>query len=116
MKDLYKSINIKALEEIPEEIMNIANATHEQFSAFVHAGFSRSEAFSLLIVSILNKSKGGQTMNEKNIFKETCEDVAKDLFKMYESFVKAGFDKTQAFYLTSEILKGGLKNGKNSIE
>lgn len=39
------------------------------------------------------------------------EDVAKDLFKMYESFVKAGFNKTQAFYLTSEILKGGLKNG-----
>ena len=55
-------------------------------------------------------------MNEKNIFKETCEDVAKDLFKIYESFVKAGFNKTQAFYLTSEILKGGLKNGKNSIE
>jgi hypothetical protein len=60
-------------------------------------------------------------MNEKNIFKEICEndnewlkdllDAAKDLFKIYESFVKAGFNKTQAFYLTSEILKGGLKNG-----
>lgn len=59
MEDLYKGINIKALEEIPEEIMNVAKATHELFSAFVHAGFSRSEAF----------------------------------------------------YLTSEILKGGLKNG-----
>jgi len=60
MKDLYKGINIKALEEIPEEIMNAAKATHEQFSAFVHAGFSRSEAFSL-IVSILNSSlKGGK--------------------------------------------------------
>ena len=60
-------------------------------------------------------------MNEKNIFKELCEndnerlkdllDTAKGLFKTYESFVKAGFDETQAFYLTSEILKGGLKNG-----
>lgn len=60
-------------------------------------------------------------MNEKNIFKEICEndnerlkdllDTAKGLFNIYESFVKAGFDKTQAFYLTSEILKGGLKNG-----
>lgn len=50
-------------------------------------------------------------MKGKNIFKELCEDVAKDLFEMYESFVKAGFNKTQAFYLTSEILKGGLKNG-----
>lgn len=46
-------------------------------------------------------------MNEKNNFKELCEDVAKDLFKMYESFLKVGFDKTQAFYLTIEILKGG---------
>lgn len=60
-------------------------------------------------------------MNEKNIFKELCENdnekvkdllgAAKDLFKVYESFVRVGFDKTQAFYLTSEILKGGLKNG-----
>lgn len=64
-------------------------------------------------------------MNGKNIyiFKEICEndnerlkdllDAAKYLFNIYESFVKAGFDKTQAFYLTSEVLKGGLKNGKN---
>lgn len=60
-------------------------------------------------------------MNEKNIFKELCEndnerlkdllDTAKGLFNIYESFAKAGFDETQAFYLTSEILKGGLKNG-----
>jgi hypothetical protein len=60
-------------------------------------------------------------MNEKNIFREICEndnerlkdllDAAKGLFNIYESFVKAGFDKTQASYLTSEILKGGLKNG-----
>ena len=60
-------------------------------------------------------------MNEKNIFKELCEndnerlkdllDTARGLFNIYESFVKAGFDETQAFYLTSEILKGGLKNG-----
>lgn len=60
-------------------------------------------------------------MNGKNIFKEICEndnerlkdllDAAKGLFKIYESFVKVGFDETQAFYLTSEILKGGLKNG-----
>ena len=52
-------------------------------------------------------------MKEKNILKEFCEDIAKDLFKVYEYFLKVGFDKTQAFYLTSEILKGGLKNGKN---
>lgn len=60
-------------------------------------------------------------MNEKNIFKELWEnnneslkdllDAAKSLFNIYESFVKVGFDKTQAFYLTCEILKGGLKNG-----
>lgn len=60
-------------------------------------------------------------MIEKNIFKEICEndneklkdllDAAKGLFKIYESFVEVGFDKTQAFYLTCEILKGGLKNG-----
>lgn len=35
--------------------------------------------------------------------------VAKELFNMYESFVKAGFNETQAFYLISEILKGGMK-------
>ena len=46
-------------------------------------------------------------MKEKNIFKEFYEDIAKDLFKVYESFLKVGFDKTQAFYLTIEILKGG---------
>ena len=39
--------------------------------------------------------------------------VAKELFNMYESFVKAGFNETQAFYLISEILKGGMQNGKN---
>jgi len=60
-------------------------------------------------------------MNERNIFREICEndneklknllDAARGLFSIYESFVKAGFDETQAFYLTSEILKGGLKNG-----
>jgi len=60
-------------------------------------------------------------MNEKNIFREIGEndnemlknllDAAKFLFRIYESFVKAGFDETQAFYLTSEILKGGSKNG-----
>lgn len=60
-------------------------------------------------------------MNERNIFREICEndnerlkdllDAARGLFYIYESFVKAGFDETQAFYLTSEILKGGLKNG-----
>ena len=35
------------------------------------------------------------------------------LFEVYESFIEAGFNDTQAFYLTSEILKGGLSNGKN---
>lgn len=60
-------------------------------------------------------------MNEKNIFREIGEndnemlknllDAARFLFNIYESFVKAGFDETQAFYLTSEILKGGSKNG-----
>jgi hypothetical protein len=60
-------------------------------------------------------------MKEKNIFRGICEndnerlknllDGARFLFKIYESFVKAGFDETQAFYLTSEVLKGGLKNG-----
>lgn len=60
-------------------------------------------------------------MNEKNIFREICEndnerlkdllDAARFLFEIYESFVKAGFNETQAFYLTSEILKGGSKNG-----
>ncbi|MFY9380409.1 MAG: hypothetical protein WAP07_09300 [Acutalibacteraceae bacterium] len=60
MKTPLNAINIKAMEDIPEEIMNVAKATHEQFSAFVHAGFSRSEAFSL-IISILNSSlKGGK--------------------------------------------------------
>jgi hypothetical protein len=39
--------------------------------------------------------------------------VAKELFNMYESFVRAGFNETQAFYLISEILKGGIQNGKN---
>jgi len=48
-------------------------------------------------------------MKEKNILKEFCEDIAKDLFKVYESFLKVGFDKTQAFYLTIEILKGGRR-------
>lgn len=60
-------------------------------------------------------------MNEKNIFREICEndnerlkgllDAAEGLFNLYESFVRVGFDETQAFYLTSEVLKGGLKNG-----
>ncbi len=60
-------------------------------------------------------------MNEKNFFKEFGEndnerlkdllDAARGLFSIYECFVKAGFDETQAFYLTSEILKGGSKNG-----
>jgi hypothetical protein len=58
-------------------------------------------------------------MNEKNIFREICENerlkdllkATKALFELYEAFVKAGFDETQAFYLTSELLKGGLKNG-----
>lgn len=60
-------------------------------------------------------------MNEKNIFREIGEndneklknllDAARFLFNIYESFVKAGFDETQALYLTSEILKGGSKNG-----
>ncbi len=57
-------------------------------------------------------------MNGKNIFKELFEndlDAAKYLFKMYESFVKAGFDKTQAFYLTSEILKGGYTMNEKNI-
>jgi hypothetical protein len=39
--------------------------------------------------------------------------VAKELFNMYESFVRAGFNENQAFYLISEILKGGIQNGKN---
>lgn len=51
-------------------------------------------------------------MDEKNIFEELLEG-AKSLFQIYESFVKAGFNETQAFYLTSEIFKGGLQDGKN---
>lgn len=40
--------------------------------------------------------------------------AAQELFNIYESFMQVGFGKDQAFYLTSEILKGGLKYyGKN---
>jgi hypothetical protein len=55
-----------------------------------------------------------------NLFmnKQSKEDsflkAAQELFNIYESFMQAGFSKDQAFYLTSEILKGGLKYyGKN---
>lgn len=54
-----------------------------------------------------------------NLFinKQPTEDdllkVAKELFNMYESFIRVGFNETQAFYLTSEIFKGGLQDGKN---
>jgi|LSQX01.1.fsa_nt_gb hypothetical protein len=37
--------------------------------------------------------------------------VAKELFDMYESFIRVGFNETQAFYLIGEILKGGIQNG-----
>jgi hypothetical protein len=51
-------------------------------------------------------------MNEKNMFREICENerlkdllkATKALFELYEAFVKAGFDETQACYLTSELL------------
>ncbi len=43
--------------------------------------------------------------NDERIMSEWCEAI----FKLYQSFIKAGFNDNQAFYLTSEILKGGIK-------
>lgn len=36
---------------------------------------------------------------------ESCEVI----FKLYQSFIKAGFTDAQAFSLVTEILKGGIK-------
>ncbi|NLL52970.1 MAG: hypothetical protein GX248_09755 [Peptococcaceae bacterium] len=58
-------------------------------------------------------------MNEKDLFKSILGNIdpnfdeylvmAKELFEIYESYIKAGFNEKQALYLTGKIIEGGLK-------
>ena len=57
-------------------------------------------------------------MNDKDFFdalfmnsQSNIDDLlnlAKELFEIYNSYIKAGFNEKQALYLTGKIIEGGL--------